>query len=254
MRSARSDPPAGSDDCRRGIGWLPRQLGTNSLSPHSPDVPRCGIARQLGKRDDGGDNRQSQCGGGAVRHLPRAASNRDSAGGVGAGLRVLSGLLRRRWRDRHDRPAHVRRTVPRRQRRGGRHRPSRRPAASGSHPEGVTAPCRRTDTGVDRRRRLLHARLRRWHAPPAEPDGCASHPTPCRPVAIVRPSASDLQDLLLNEPWFLVEGLLWLALGVTSIQSSRRRPWLASAALACLVLTVLGVLSGLGVIGSFRIG
>ena len=66
--------------------------------------------------------------------------------------------------------------------------------------------------------------------------------------------ASDLQDLLLNEPWFLVEGLLWLALGVTSIQSSRRRPWLASAALACLVLTVLGVLSGLGVIGSFRIG
>lgn len=66
--------------------------------------------------------------------------------------------------------------------------------------------------------------------------------------------ASDLQDLLLNEPWFLVEGFLWVALGITSIQSSRRRPWLASAALACLLLTVIGVLSGLDVIGSFRIG
>ena len=66
--------------------------------------------------------------------------------------------------------------------------------------------------------------------------------------------AADLQDLLLNEPWFLGEGLLWVALGVTSVQSSRRQPWLASAALACLLLTVLGVLSGLGAIGSFRIG
>lgn len=66
--------------------------------------------------------------------------------------------------------------------------------------------------------------------------------------------ASDLQDLMLNEPWFLVEGLLWVALGVASLRSSRRRPWLASAAAACLLLTVVGVLSGLDVIGSFRIG
>ena len=66
--------------------------------------------------------------------------------------------------------------------------------------------------------------------------------------------AADLQDLLLNEPWFLVEGLLWVALGVAGIKSSRRRPWLASAAGACLLLTVVGVLSGLDVIGSFRIG
>lgn len=65
---------------------------------------------------------------------------------------------------------------------------------------------------------------------------------------------ADLQDLLLNEPWFLVEGMLWLALGVASIRSSRRRPWLASAAGTCLLLTVVGVLSGLDVIGSFRIG
>jgi hypothetical protein len=66
--------------------------------------------------------------------------------------------------------------------------------------------------------------------------------------------AADLQDLLLNEPWFLVEGLLWVALGVASVQPSRRRPWLVSAAAACLLLTVVGVLSGLDVIGSFRIG
>jgi hypothetical protein len=66
--------------------------------------------------------------------------------------------------------------------------------------------------------------------------------------------ASDLQDLILNEPWFLIEGLLWLALGAASIQCSRRRPWLASAAAACLLLTVVGVLSGLEVIDSFRIG
>lgn len=65
---------------------------------------------------------------------------------------------------------------------------------------------------------------------------------------------ADLQDLLLNEPWFLVEGMLWLALGVASIRTSRRRPWLASAAGTCLLLTAVGVLSGLDVIGSFRIG
>ncbi|HEU4566422.1 MAG TPA: hypothetical protein VFR99_00205 [Marmoricola sp.] len=66
--------------------------------------------------------------------------------------------------------------------------------------------------------------------------------------------ASDLQDLLLNEPWFLIEGLLWVTLGVASIRSSRRRAWITSAAAACLLLTVVGVLSGLEVIGSFRLG
>jgi len=65
---------------------------------------------------------------------------------------------------------------------------------------------------------------------------------------------ADLQDLLLNEPWFLVEGALWIALGVACVRSSRLRAWLLSAAGACLLLTVLGVLSGLDVIGSFRIG
>jgi hypothetical protein len=34
---------------------------------------------------------------------------------------------------------------------------------------------------------------------------------------------SDLQDLLLNEPWFLVEGLLWGALGWFGLASARSR-------------------------------
>ena len=65
---------------------------------------------------------------------------------------------------------------------------------------------------------------------------------------------ADLQDLMLNEPWFLIEGLLWAALGVALVRLSRRRTWIATAAIACLVLTVIGVLSGVGVIGSFRWG
>jgi len=66
--------------------------------------------------------------------------------------------------------------------------------------------------------------------------------------------AADLQDLLLNEPWFFIEGLLWAALGITLVQPSRRRGWMLTAAIACLLLTVVGVLSGLGVIGSFHFG
>jgi hypothetical protein len=66
--------------------------------------------------------------------------------------------------------------------------------------------------------------------------------------------ASDLQDVLLNEPWFLAEGLLWAALGLTFVAARSRRAWVLSAVVACLALTVAGVLSGLGVIGSFRVG
>jgi hypothetical protein len=66
--------------------------------------------------------------------------------------------------------------------------------------------------------------------------------------------AADLQDLLLNEPWFLIEGLLWAALGLAFVAPSRRRAWLVSAIAAGLLLTVVGVLSGLDVIGSFQLG
>jgi hypothetical protein len=66
--------------------------------------------------------------------------------------------------------------------------------------------------------------------------------------------ASDMQDLLFNEPWFFVEGVLWAALGVAIVHPSRRRAWVLAAAATCLLLAVIGVLSGLGIIGSFHIG
>lgn len=66
--------------------------------------------------------------------------------------------------------------------------------------------------------------------------------------------SADLQDLLLNEPWFFVEGVLWAVLGMACVPTVRRRAWLGSVACACLVLTAVGILSGVGVIGSFRLG
>ncbi|HWD06117.1 MAG TPA: hypothetical protein VG674_27120 [Amycolatopsis sp.] len=66
--------------------------------------------------------------------------------------------------------------------------------------------------------------------------------------------AADLQDLLLNEPWFFVEGLLWAALALSLTSPHRRRMWSVTASVACLLLSVVGVLSGIGVIGSFHLG
>jgi hypothetical protein len=66
---------------------------------------------------------------------------------------------------------------------------------------------------------------------------------------------SDLQDLLLNEPWFLVEGLLWGVLGWFRFESGRsRRLWVASGLVATVALTVIGVLSTIGIIGRFIVG
>ncbi len=66
---------------------------------------------------------------------------------------------------------------------------------------------------------------------------------------------SDLQVLLLNEPWFLVEGLLWGVLGWFGLESVRsRRLWVASGVVATVALTVIGVLSTVGIIGRFIVG
>jgi hypothetical protein len=66
---------------------------------------------------------------------------------------------------------------------------------------------------------------------------------------------ADLQDLLFNEPWFLVEGLLWAWLAMASLSAgTARRRWLASAGVAIAVLTVVGTLSATGVIGTFIVG
>jgi hypothetical protein len=66
---------------------------------------------------------------------------------------------------------------------------------------------------------------------------------------------SDLQDLLLYEPWLLVEGLLWGTLGWFGLASARtRRLWVGSALVASVALTVIGVLSTVGVIGRLIVG
>jgi hypothetical protein len=82
------------------------------------------------------------------------------------------------------------------------------------------------------------------------------HPTqlPARVWRWFDRRTADLQDLLLNEPWFFIEGLLWAALGLAIVRPSRRRIWMLTAAIACLLLTVVGVLSGLDIIGSFHFG
>jgi hypothetical protein len=66
----------------------------------------------------------------------------------------------------------------------------------------------------------------------------------------------DLQDLLLNEPWFLIEGVLWGAIAWTGglSRSPRRGWWIASALAAVVALTVLGLLSATGVIGRLVVG
>jgi hypothetical protein len=41
---------------------------------------------------------------------------------------------------------------------------------------------------------------------------------------------------------------------IATVRPSSRRTWMATAGIACLLLTVVGVLSGVGVIGAFRWG
>jgi hypothetical protein len=67
---------------------------------------------------------------------------------------------------------------------------------------------------------------------------------------------ADLQDLLFNEPWFLIEGLLWAAIAWTGglRWSPRRRWWIVSAVAAIAVLTVFGLLSAFGITGTLIVG
>jgi hypothetical protein len=66
---------------------------------------------------------------------------------------------------------------------------------------------------------------------------------------------ADLQDLLFNETWFLVEGVLWGVLGWINLgRSAARRWWIGTAFAAIVVLTCFGLLAGLGVIGKIIIG
>lgn len=65
---------------------------------------------------------------------------------------------------------------------------------------------------------------------------------------------ADVQDLLFNEPWFFVEGLLWGALGLALVRARRRRLWWGSVVAACAAATAVGVLSGIGLIPRFHLG
>lgn len=67
---------------------------------------------------------------------------------------------------------------------------------------------------------------------------------------------ADLQALFFNEPWFLVEGLLWMAIawGGALRESARRQWWLGSAIAAAALSTAIGLLSAFGVIGKVIIG
>ena len=67
--------------------------------------------------------------------------------------------------------------------------------------------------------------------------------------------AADLQDLIFNETWFLLEGGLWFGLAWTVMgPSTARRRWAASAIVAIGLATLIGLLSAFGVIGRVVIG
>lgn len=67
---------------------------------------------------------------------------------------------------------------------------------------------------------------------------------------------ADLQDLLFNEPWFFVEGVLWAwvawagALG----DSPRRRWWVGSVIVAIVGATTVGLLTAFGVVRRVIVG
>lgn len=73
---------------------------------------------------------------------------------------------------------------------------------------------------------------------------------------IIDRRSADLQDLLLNEPWFLIEGLLWawVAWSGDLRESPRRRWWIGSAIAATIASTIVGFLSAFGAIGRVIIG
>jgi len=67
---------------------------------------------------------------------------------------------------------------------------------------------------------------------------------------------ADLQDLFFNEPWFLVEGLLWAAIAwFGALRASHRRGWWIGSALgATMLMTALGLLTSFGVIEAVIVG
>jgi hypothetical protein len=66
---------------------------------------------------------------------------------------------------------------------------------------------------------------------------------------------ADIQDLLFNETWFLIEGILWGILGWMNLaRSPARRWWIGTGFAAIAILTCVGLLTTFGVIGKTIIG
>lgn len=79
------------------------------------------------------------------------------------------------------------------------------------------------------------------------------HPTQLSPqfwLSVDRHKA-DVPDVLLNEPWFFVEGCLWGVFALIASPGYARRRWLRSALIACGLASTFG---GLGVVPRFHIG
>jgi hypothetical protein len=68
--------------------------------------------------------------------------------------------------------------------------------------------------------------------------------------------AADLQDLFFNEPWFLIEGLLWAVVAWSGAlrNSPQRRWWIGSAVVAVIAATTVGLLTAFGAIDRVIIG
>lgn len=68
--------------------------------------------------------------------------------------------------------------------------------------------------------------------------------------------AADLQALFFNEPWFLIQGLLWVRMAWLGAlrDSPRRKWWVGSAVGATVVLMMMGLLSAFGAIGRWVVG
>jgi hypothetical protein len=67
---------------------------------------------------------------------------------------------------------------------------------------------------------------------------------------------ADLQALFFNEPWFLIEGAVWVILvWVGGLGVSRHRAkWIATAIAAITLMTTVGLLSAFGLIGRWIAG
>jgi hypothetical protein len=68
--------------------------------------------------------------------------------------------------------------------------------------------------------------------------------------ASVNYRVADLQDVFFNEPWFLVEGLAFGALGRLGLGAGRPRKWWTLSALTAIAaLLLLGILTVAGIVG-----